>query len=315
MSDGKIDGRFVVNTNLATSIRSELGISAEECKQMGSVWDAVVNEANNSSNYEVANNNKNQQTNSQQNNVNVQVGSVVKFTKECWNKIVDMVNSALKSFSDKQIQAEEADEYHDNLNLGESAIQQFNEENPNVESATYYGSLAKYLRAYGNDKNKLEELKQNPNFSELANYIDDYQNGKISIKELKRKANSLGVGDEKNGTSLDCEDRARLLEKKFNENGIKSIVLDVADIEHFGKRKGRGSHTFCVIGMAENADTTDPSTWGKNAVIVDAWIGKSFSVQEGIDYYKEFLRFDDKHKMTFGTREQNMEKLMAQNKS
>ena len=45
MSDGRIDGRFVVNTNLATSIRNELGISAEECKQMGSVWDAVVNEA------------------------------------------------------------------------------------------------------------------------------------------------------------------------------------------------------------------------------------------------------------------------------
>lgn len=314
MSDGRIDGRFVVNTNLATSIRNELGISAEECKQMGSVWDAVVNEANNSSNYEVANNNKNQQTNSQQNNVNVQVGSVVKFTKECWNKIVDMVNSALKSFSDKQIQAKEADEYHDNLNLGKSAIQQFNEEHPNVESATYYGSLAEYLRTYGNDKNKLEELKQNPNFSELANYIDDFQNGKISIEELEKKAETLGVGDEKNGTSLDCEDRARLLEKKFNENGTKSIVLDVADIEHFGQDEGRGSHTFCVVGMAENADTTNPSTWGKNAVIVDAWIGKSFSVQEGIDYYKEFLRFDDKHKMTFGTREQNMEKLNANNK-
>lgn len=27
MSDGSIDGRFVVNTNLATSIRNELGIS------------------------------------------------------------------------------------------------------------------------------------------------------------------------------------------------------------------------------------------------------------------------------------------------
>ena len=112
---------------------------------------------------------------------------------------------------------------------------------------------------------------------------------------------------------MDCEDRARLLEKKFNENGTKSIVLNVADIEHFGQDEGRGSHTFCVVGMAENADTTDPSTWGENAVIVDAWIGKSFSVQEGIDYYKEFLRFDDKHKMTFGTQEQLMEKLMATN--
>ena len=309
MPDGRIDGHFIVNTNLATSIRNELGLSEAECKQLGSVWESVLNEANNSSNYEVAN--KNQKQN-QQNNLSVQVGTVIKFTKECWIRIVDMVNSALKEFSDKQIRADESDEYHDNINLGESAIQQFNEENPNVESATYYGSLAEYLRANGNNKNKIEELKQNPNFSELANYINDFQNGKISIKNLKKRAKLLDVGRNKTSSSLDCEDRARLLEKHFNQNGIKSIVLDVADIEHFGKKGGRGSHTFSVIGMAENADTTDPSTWGKDAVIVDAWIGKSFSVQEGIEYYKEFLRFDDEHKMTFGTREQNTDKLMAQ---
>ena len=311
MPDGRIDGHFIVNTNLATSIRNELGLSAEECEQMGSIWEQVLNEAKNSSNYEVAN--KNQKQN-QQNNVSIQVGTFIKFTKECWNKIVDMVNSALKLFSDKQIKAEDSDEYHDNLNMGKSAIQKFNEENPNVESATYYGSLAEYLRAYGNDKNKIEELKQNPNFAELANYIDDFQNGKISIEELEKRANELDVGQNKTGNSLDCEDRARLLERQFNQNGIKSIVLDVADIEHFGQDGGRGSHTFCVIGMAESADTTDPLTWGKDAVIVDAWIGKSFSVQEGIEYYKEFLRFDNEHKMTFGTREQNTDKLIAQSK-
>lgn len=109
MSDGRIDGHFIVNTNLATSIKNELGLSDTECKQLGRVWEQVLNEANNSSNYEVANKNH------------------------------------------------------------------------------------------------------------------------------------------------------------------------------------------------------------KDAVIVDAWIGKSFSVQEGIEYYKEFLRFDEEHKMTFGTREQNIDKLMAQN--
>lgn len=308
MPDGRIDGHFIVNTNLATSLRNELGLSETECEQLGSVWNQVLNEANNSSNYEVANKNQ-----SQQNNSTVPIGGVIKFTKECWTKIVDMVNNALKSFSNKQIQAEDADEYHDNVNLGNSAIQQFNAENPNVESATYYASLAEYLKAYGNKKNKIEELKQNPNFSELADYIDDFQKGMISIEELEKRANELGVGQDKTGNSLDCEDRARLLEKQFNQNGIKSIVLDVADIEHFGQDEGRGSHTFCVIGMADNADTTDLSTWGKDAVIVDAWIGKSFSVQEGIEYYKEFLRFDEEHKMTFGTREQNTDKLMAQN--
>ena len=51
MPDGRIDGHFILNTNIETSIRNELGLSAEECKQMGSIWDDVLSEANNSSNY------------------------------------------------------------------------------------------------------------------------------------------------------------------------------------------------------------------------------------------------------------------------
>ena len=96
MLNGKIDGHFVVNTNFETSIRNELGLSEAECKEMGCVWEQVLNEANNISNFEVAN--KNQESN-QQNNLSIQVGTVIKFTKECWTRIVDMVNNALKSFS------------------------------------------------------------------------------------------------------------------------------------------------------------------------------------------------------------------------
>ena len=316
MPDGRIDGHFIVNTNLATSIRNELGLSEAECKQMGSIWDQVLNEANNSSNYEVAN--KNQKQN-QQNNLTVQVGTVIKFTKECWTRIVDMVNNALKSFSDKQIQAEEADEYHDNINLGESAIQKFNEENPKAESSTYYTDLAEYLIRYGNDKEKLEKLKSNPQFTGLAQYIEDYQAGKISIEELQQKSTKLDNG---NGINIRCEERAEMLKNSFTQQGVRSEVISLAEIDNIEIREDeegkypfmpRPEHAFCVIGLDENADTTNPSTWGKNAVIVDAWLSKTFSVEEGINYYKEFFRYNDnkdengntkEYKMYFGTKQE-----------
>jgi hypothetical protein len=44
-------------------------------------------------------------------------------------------------------------------------------------------------------------------------------------------------------------------------------------------------------------------------VIVDAWLGKTFSVNDGIEYYKEFFRYNKsqdnpEYKMSFGTHEQ-----------
>lgn len=321
MPNGKIDGHFVVNTNLETSIRNELGLSEVECKEMGCVWEQVLNEANNISNFEVAN--KNQESN-QQNNLSIQVGTVIKFTKECWTRIVDMVNNALKSFSDKQIQADVADEYHDNVNLGEYAIQQFNEENPKAESSTYYAGLAEYLIRYGNDRKKLEECKLNPQFTDFAKYIEDYQVGKISIEELQQKATELDNG---NGINIRCGQRAQMLQNRFAQQGIRSEVIGLAEIDNIEIREDddgkylfmpRPEHAFCVIGLDENADTTNPATWGKNAVIVDAWLGKTFSVEEGINYYKEFFRYNDdkdetgnvkEYKMSFGTQQQIWDKL------
>ena len=58
--------------------------------------------------------------------------------------------------------------------------------------------------------------------------------------------------------------------------------------------------------MDENADVHNPLTWGENAVIVDAWIGKTFSVQDGINFYKEFFMFNKntpEHNMYIGTRD------------
>lgn len=316
MADGRIDGHFILNTNIATSIRDELGLSADECIQIGSVWNQVLEEVNNSANYERENNN--------QQSVNLQAGTVIKFTKECWMRIVNLINNALKSFSDKQIQAEDSNEYYDNINLGEAAILQFNETNPNSESSTYYSDLREYLTRYGNDNEKLEELKSNPLFANLVKYIEDYQAGKINLDDLEQRAKEL---DEGNGVNIRCGERAQILQTRFEEQGIKSEVICLAEIDNIEIREdedgqypymARPEHAFCVIGLAENADTTDPSTWGKNAVIVDAWLGRTFSAKEGIEYYNEFFRYNDntdesgnqkEYKMSFGTQEEIWERL------
>lgn len=316
MSDGRIDGHFILNTNMAASIRDELGLSVVECKQMGCVWEQVLDEVNNSANYETENNN--------QQNVNFQAGTVIKLTKECWTRIVNLVNNALKSFSDRQIQSEDSSEYYDNINLGEAAIQRFNETNPNAESSTYYKDLREYLIRYGNDNKKLDELKSNPLFVELAEYIENYQAGKISLDELERRATEL---DEGNGNNIRCGERAQIIQNNLEKQGIKSEVICLAEIDNIEFREdeegkypymARPEHAFCIVGLDENADTTDPSSLGKNAIIIDAWLGKTFSVEEGIKYYKEFFRYNDsidesgapkEYKMSFGTQEEIWERL------
>ena len=90
--DGRIDGQFTIKQGgITQGIAKELGLSSAECKQIGSVWNQVLSELNNSENYTIENNGKN----NQDNNLTVQVGAVVKFTKDCWQKIVDTVNNAL----------------------------------------------------------------------------------------------------------------------------------------------------------------------------------------------------------------------------
>lgn len=93
MPDGRIDGHFVITSNLSTSIQQELGLTEDDCKKMVSVWNAVRQELNNPSNYVIENSEG--QSPTQDNNYNVSVGAVVKFSQDCWQRIVDLVNDAL----------------------------------------------------------------------------------------------------------------------------------------------------------------------------------------------------------------------------
>lgn len=105
--DGKIDGKFVIQRKdgITQGIANELGLSAQECKQIsGSIWTQVIQEFNDSNNMQVQNNNGINPN--AENNFMVHENAIVTFSKECWKRIVDLINNAL----DKNIQVGEAEE-------------------------------------------------------------------------------------------------------------------------------------------------------------------------------------------------------------
>lgn len=102
MTDGRIDGRFIIDKGgITQGIQKELGLSNQECKQLGSVWTQIINEFDDSNNIQVTNN-KNETPN-KSNNYQVHKDAIVQFSKDCWRRIVDLVNKNLH----KNLQIEE----------------------------------------------------------------------------------------------------------------------------------------------------------------------------------------------------------------
>ena len=102
MTDGRIDGRFIIEKGgITQGIQKELGLSNQECKQLGSVWTQIINEFDDSNNIQVTNN-KNETPN-KSNNYQVHKDAIVQFSKDCWRRIIDLVNKNLH----KNLQIEE----------------------------------------------------------------------------------------------------------------------------------------------------------------------------------------------------------------
>lgn len=106
MSDGRIDGQFIIKKGgITQGIAQELGLSSDECKQIsGSIWSQVINEFSDEQNMNVKNNSGN--TPNSNNNYLVHENAVITFSKDCWNRIVSLINTALG----KNIQVESLEE-------------------------------------------------------------------------------------------------------------------------------------------------------------------------------------------------------------
>ena len=120
MGDIKTDGKFIIeNGGITQGIQKELNLSDEECNQLqkNSVWDEIVKEFNDFNNVTIESDAKSSDNNSIQN-------AVVQFTRESWQRIVNIVNRVLH----RNIELEETEEENETPNKEKADIEcrQFN---------------------------------------------------------------------------------------------------------------------------------------------------------------------------------------------
>ena len=115
MGDIKTDGKFIIeNGGITQGIQKELNLSDEECNQLqkNSVWDEIVKEFNDFNNVTIESDAKSSDNNSIQN-------AVVQFTRESWQRIVNIVNRVLH----RNIELEETEEENETPNKEKADIE------------------------------------------------------------------------------------------------------------------------------------------------------------------------------------------------
>ncbi|MDD3236467.1 MAG: hypothetical protein PHV37_00035 [Candidatus Gastranaerophilales bacterium] len=97
--------------------------------------------------------------------------------------------------------------------------------------------------------------------------IDEY------VKMTKERVPMLGAGN--------CSDQAilaanYLIEEKGAENvGLVACTMTGQDPFH---PNNTDQHVFAVLGLDDNADLSNPETWGENAVMVDPWANNALPI-------------------------------------
>ncbi len=242
MSDGQIDGKFVItNGGVTQGIAKELGLSSSDCKKLGSIWLEIINEFDNPDNMKVQNNN-NVNPNSG-NNYLVHQNAAVQFSKECWNKIVGLVNNALG----KNIQTE------DPLTEQPAAV--------NNTAATQAGGKIEGLtqeQAVRLKEHKqiveksVQLLKQNWEASGLGNHFKTAEDKALFLQcldEVVYDAQKTGAGHAEKGIihietdNPECNDLARMtklliheanhafLQRKATQNNTLNFPTKAEEIE------------------------------------------------------------------------------------
>lgn len=58
-------------------------------------------------------------------------------------------------------------------------------------------------------------------------------------------------------------------------------------------------HQFVIAGLSKDAKLNDPTTWGNNAIIADAWAGIAMPAQRALQHLKIIFRAGANDKVTF----------------
>lgn len=237
MTDGRIDGHFRIDKGgITQGIQKELGLSSQECKQLGSVWTQIINEFDESNNMQVSNN-KNETPN-KSNNYEVHKDAIVQFSKDCWKRIVDLVNKTLH----KNIQIEEVENLEETANTSPKNNNDTARTNKqNIENA--YNELKSmtglFVHKYKLDENKFTQSLEQARQGTLESLPNDICNSAdFAMSMLMEVFNELMPNNKK--------------------EAVKNALIEVA--QHYKDIEGANIAKVSCKEIIENPDKIDELT-------------------------------------------------------
>ena len=164
-----------------------------------------------------------------------------------------------------------------------SALNDFHEKYGKLKSAKLLEVIEKHCLPDSDVKVDLDERKKQ--------YLREYD--KLCLEVMCRGISGkedmckfLKDYIAEHGNYIESPHCALLIEDILKNKGVKSQIVCLKDSE------GKIEHYFNVIGMDENANVKDPYTWGKKAIVCDAWANACVEISDVLDFYENLFRIE-----------------------
>ena len=183
-----------------------------------------------------------------------------------------------------------------NLRLGEKVLKEFKREYPYLKSNSMINVRMKRFQVGMKCVAKRDGVERfaevNRKWQDLAPMLKGKSvvtgfnifNMRNSYFLNKNKLDFLTnyMGKEK---TANCRECSFVIYDKLKKLGLEpqNVKIEVIDTN---LDKVVDNHAFTVFGLSKNADIAKPHSWGKNAVIVDAWSNIVKKSQDALEYMK-----------------------------
>lgn len=133
----------------------------------------------------------------------------------------------------------------------------------------------RFFNIYRKIREKTSECRYltNCSISPSNSYQDIIKNSKNAINKTR---------------GANCFENALLAQAELLSKGIKADLIMIRGYSKQDKDYANTKHVFTVINLADNAILSKPKTWGKNALVVDPWLGIIMNAKDAMNHYKAF---------------------------
>ncbi|MDD3236565.1 MAG: hypothetical protein PHV37_00530 [Candidatus Gastranaerophilales bacterium] len=190
-----------------------------------------------------------------------------------------------------------------NLRVGEDVLRSFKKEFPALKSNTLVDLHIMNVKDTERFQSVLPDLRR---LSER--YGDNlYQVRREIITPYKDEQLPRYV--ERTGELLkkkpyaNCSESSYFIKQALKEKGETPtrLTMDVINKKNGYPVDGK-DHVFNIFGLKENADPTNPKTWGNQAVVVDAWSNFVMEAKNALETFNRIFKVDQsKHEVKYST--------------